>query len=286
MTTNEKSKLFYVGHQKVSIDVDLSECCIQGWTELMIIPTDASLKQIRLDCRQSKVHDVLINNRKVAFHYNDMLQTDKPVPGSTVYQFHQYSKKIEDLMSDSLPGELVIQLPKGFRILPQDQPTTASGDGAVPNPIDPSYYKPLVVKIEFSCSSPTSGFSFIGGKDSNVLKSYWHAYTTHSPIGQATSNWLPCIDGLWELCTWEVEISVPRTIQDIGNPQLAGLTSDSTSVAEGSGQAEEYEREIVVVCNNTSPLEVCLKYGLNCSFRFLTRSPILLIKAKKLYRSL
>lgn len=251
---NTREKLFYVGHQKVSIDVDLQENCIQGWTELTIVPTDHNLRQVRLDCRHLQVHNVLINGRKASFEYNDLLSNAKPIPGSTVYQHHQYKKKIDELMKDTLPGELVIHLPKGMRILPQDNGSVqlAEEEGLVPKPIDAAYYRPLVAKIEYSLSKPNTGFTFVGGKSSIVKRSYWHAYTNHSPIGQATSNWLPCIDGLWELCTWELEISVPRTIQDIGNPKL----DDSEEENNVDGEEDKEVQEILVVCNSTFPLEV------------------------------
>ena len=40
----------------------------------------------------------------------------------------------------------------------------------------------------------------------------------------STSSWLPCIDGLWERCPWQIDITVPKRIRDIFPPKPAGRT--------------------------------------------------------------
>lgn len=40
-----------------------------------------------------------------------------------------------------------------------------------------------------------------------------HAYTTPSSP-DAARCWVPCIDNLWERCTWEFEFVVPRSLEE------------------------------------------------------------------------
>ena len=38
----------------------------------------------------------------------------------------------------------------------------------------------------------------------------------------STSSWVPCIDDLSSRCTWSLEVNIPRTLKDIGNPRMIG----------------------------------------------------------------
>ena len=165
----------------------------------------------------------------------------------------------------------MIQLPKGTKLVPQD----ASNEGGLASlsrsSTDTVFYQPLTVKVDFTTNRSTSGLSFVGGSKSKLKKPYWHAYTTHSPLGQATSSWLPCVDGLWELCTWEVEISVPRTISQVGGNDATKIENgeakedakpeDKVEINDDEQELEKVDldvgdSDIVVVCNNLSPDEV------------------------------
>ncbi|ANB14132.1 Taf2p [Sugiyamaella lignohabitans] len=277
---------FRVAHQKISIDVDLTNKWIRGWTELTIIPTDVGLKQITLDCRNSRIENVLINGRKASFEHVDALRNAKMPSSTSVHQHHFYAKQIDGLLRDTLPGELVMQLPKGLKVVPQEDASLASSSlASLSRWVSPDMMicHPLTVKIDFSTYGSTSGFRFVGGADSNLKRQFWHAYTTHDPLGQSTSSWLPCVDGLWELSTWELQVSVPRTV---GTPETNkksdapenkptdAMDVDSTNNEnpndlereneneneneneDDDGDSEESELDIIVVCNNATPSEV------------------------------
>lgn len=242
---------FNLDHQKVSVDVNLADCSIEGWTELTVVPTSQSLKQIALDCRGCRIHGICVNNKKASYIFDDLVSNSK-LPKSlsttvTAHQSEQYKRKIATVFEDNLAGELFIQLPKGTKILPADPNDPASGE-----------FQPLIVKVEFSITDPADGINFFGGKNSNIRKKYWHAYTRHSPLGRSASNWLPCVDGLWDLCSWEIEISVPRTIGDIVKQmenQNSTLPIDNASSETGFND-RELDQEIMVVCSTTTPKEV------------------------------
>ena len=40
-----------------------------------------------------------------------------------------------------------------------------------------------------------------------------HAYTTPSSP-DAARCWVPCLDNLWEKCTWEFEFIVPKSLEE------------------------------------------------------------------------
>uniref|UniRef100_A0A060T3I1 Transcription initiation factor TFIID subunit 2 n=1 Tax=Blastobotrys adeninivorans TaxID=409370 RepID=A0A060T3I1_BLAAD len=246
---------FHVAHQKVSIDVNLADHSLEGWTELTINPLE-HLKIIRLDSRQCDIHSVLVNGRKTQFYSEDALRNAKMFKGSNVHQHHQYRNQLEGLMQPTLQGDLIVNIPKGFRFM---QDTSSTGVA----------YHPITLKIDFSLRDPKTGVNFVGGQDSNIRKEFWHAYTTHSPIGQATSNWIPCVDGLWEPCTWQIEISVPRTVGDImkkkdnsNNEETADAVSKDNEMNDNDSEDDDNEHdnnedlEILVVGNNTASSEI------------------------------
>jgi transcription initiation factor TFIID subunit 2 len=81
---------FRMAHQKVSIDVNLAEWTLEGWTELTIVPTDPLLKQIVLDCRQCRIHGVSVNGKKAVFFHDDILRGVNLNEHASVNQHHQY----------------------------------------------------------------------------------------------------------------------------------------------------------------------------------------------------
>lgn len=252
-STQDGERGFRVSHQKVSIDVDLATCTIQGWTELTIVPTDGNLKQIRLDARQMQVHAVNIDNRPAVFSHQDYLVSQTHLGqgyGST--PSHTIPKRrLRNLLTDSNTGELTITIPKGVRLTPLESGSASESLLSMGNlPTDGTLYNPLTIKVDYAVNGSTAGFRFVGGAKSGLKRSFWHAYTSHNPIGQATSTWVPCVDGLWELCTWKLEISVVKTLKQLRPNEEVEAVEDDDDEADSN---EEDEREILVVCNTATP---------------------------------
>ncbi|ODQ63216.1 hypothetical protein NADFUDRAFT_53489 [Nadsonia fulvescens var. elongata DSM 6958] len=220
-SSSEVNRGFHVAHQYVAIDVDLDNWIIRGWTEILVVPTDPLLKVLKFDCRQATVLDVSINNRKAQFTHEDNFSDATLFPGSTANQYQMYQRMMGDVLQERLPGELMVSLPRAVKVVYRDPSQIAgleipSNSSSKHSSLDFGIYAPLSVRIDFEVIKPIMGFNFIGGAQSNIKKSFWHAYTTNSPMGVSTSSWLPCIDGLWERCTWQLDISIPRTIKDLG----------------------------------------------------------------------
>lgn len=93
-------------------------------------------------------------------------------------------------------------------------PMTPYGDAGTPSMMpQKTQYQAINVKIWFRCVKPIYGIRFVN--TTTNPKSFPHAYTINHPVPCSTSFWLPCLDGIWERCTWEFHISIPRTIGDI-----------------------------------------------------------------------
>lgn len=76
-------------------------------------------------------------------------------------------------------------------------------------------YTPIQIGIEYEIINPKSGVNF--ACDPEVERKFWHAYTVNSEFNVSASSWVPCIDNMIEKSTWSIELSIPRTIKDIGN---------------------------------------------------------------------
>jgi transcription initiation factor TFIID subunit 2 len=81
------------------------------------------------------------------------------------------------------------------------------------------------------------------------FKSVPHTYMAPSSP-DAARCWVPCIDNLWEKCTWEFEFVVPRYLEEISVEDDEPTDASPTLVV--------CSRELVEqVCNCPSDLNQC-----------------------------
>lgn len=76
------------------------------------------------------------------------------------------------------------------------------------------------------------------------LKRVPHAYTTPSSPDSARC-WVPCIDNLWEKCTWEFEFVVPRYLEERVDNDDDEPSDASPTIVVCSGELVEQVRTIV-----------------------------------------
>lgn len=244
-----------LSHQRVNIDVDLPGNKLYGLTELTIMPATSQIRSVKLDCREMTVKEILVNKRKVNFIYKDMLYInddemfqqcldtnsvnvfDLYNKNITIHQHHFLKQKLnyifgegnEDPRTESTiclgnTEELTILLPENMKHhLLDTHSVTPSGHSTTVTPMHlrtkdthSDYYAPFQILIEYEVINPQNGIRFVN------VDSLWHAYTTNSEYNVSTSSWVPCIDNLWEKSTWTMEISIPRTVKDIGHPIIIG----------------------------------------------------------------
>ncbi|CCG24484.1 Tsm1 transcription initiation factor TFIID subunit [Candida orthopsilosis Co 90-125] len=302
-----KQQLFKVGHQKVSIDVNLSSNSIEGITEISVIPLSAKLKVIKLDCRELKVKEIYINGSPNAnYIYDDVLFINDPSITSEaienneinvldlysdkfdIHQHHFIKRKLnyifgerytpEDEEESDFSGqgtqELKILLPENIKFEPTDINSITTPRGSQPNTMTPTHlkskhtisevYKPIQIKIVYELKNPKNGVNFITNDD--IEKKLWHAYTTNSEYNVSTSSWVPCLDNFNNRCTWSLDVSVPRTLKDIGNPRIIGskeaiayqkrtkntLSTDGNELENEDGEDDEDNPDLIVCSADTN----------------------------------
>lgn len=72
-------------------------------------------------------------------------------------------------------------------------------------------------------------------------------YTTPSSP-DAARCWVPCIDNLWEKCTWEFEFVVPRHLEQ----------TDDDPRLHDEDEPQESEYPTVVVCSGELVEQACI----------------------------
>ena len=269
---NFLSQALKVAHQRVCVETDLYENLIEGFTEITVVPLSNTINVVKLDSRECKIKGVQVNNKEVSYIQNDHLYMnsddlfeetakngtfnlfDLYSEDITLHQHHLIRQKLNHIfgevnsevsynLGETLHGnteELVILLPENLHLevtdafsgnTPSSQPGTATPHHGKSREVTTTY-TPITLKIEFVCKNPKNGFNFATNR--NVDQKYWHAYTTNSSSNISTSSWVPCIDNLWERCTWTLEVTIPKTLKSVAKDNF------------------DHSKEIVTTKNGTS----------------------------------
>ena len=86
-----------------------------------------------------------------------------------------------------------------------------------------------------------------------MMKRVPHAYTTPSSPDSARC-WVPCVDNLWEKCTWEFEFIVPKYLEedtdlmDVDGEEVGGDSGLHPTVVVCSGELVEKVRSDNFFC--------------------------------------
>lgn len=274
---------FKVAHQRVTLDVDMATKSIQGFTELIIVPLSGSLKTVRLDAREMQIKEIYVNGSRLTnYIHRDMLYINDPkrfedaIDSKQVSVWDMYSREfnmhLHHLLREKLnyifgevsldpvlhpdridilnTEELRIALPDNLRLEVSDKHNSPFTPSRSKGTVGGEAYTPISIGIEYELLNPKSGFNFVCDGDDKKL---WHAYTTNADYHVSTSSWVPCIDNLWERSTWLIEVSIPRTIKDIGK---SGKNADEANEQDGPEDGEhdddddddDPDNEDLVVC--------------------------------------
>lgn len=260
---------FKVAHQRVSLDIQLQDHSIKGIADIVIIPLVKNLDYITFDCKDLNVLDVWIENRRCEHYihdnpikdylnkfinihsdnsndnnsnsnrkdrfYDDILYRD-----NSIEQSHFFREKFADL--NEFPKErykcqLLIKVPSSINIKLQDTSSLTNY-----TPITPSIrstpqtfqqdaiFTPLTVRIEYEIKDPNTGVRFDTLDESKPH--LWNAYTTNNELCSTASYWMPCIDSFEEKSTWEIEISVPKKVRNIGKSKIIGQDDDDNNLLQ------------------------------------------------------
>ncbi|WFD29826.1 hypothetical protein MSPP1_000839 [Malassezia sp. CBS 17886] len=193
---------FTLGHQRVAVELDLSGA-LAGYTELTISPTTQALRQVHVNARRAHIQRVLCNGHEATFRHTDV----PPVPPMTDIHAHpQLKRALFASASAAEEGELEIALPGAA------WPVAVSQDGD-------EGYEPVVVRIEYLVEDVQEAIQVVRPTAEAPYR-VPHMYTRALGPGSARC-WVPCVDTLWDRCTWELEFIVPRVLEGADGDAMA-----------------------------------------------------------------
>nr|XP_050031536.2 transcription initiation factor TFIID subunit 2-like [Dermacentor andersoni] len=190
---HEHQRLYKLSHQVLCItSINFQRQSLIGFVELTLFPTKSDLRWIRINCKQSRVYRIRINDQfECAFQYND--PTLDVCPGENkVRNIDTFSAAHMAAVKSVDPGygngEISVRIPSEASHLVQEG-------------------KALRVSVEFSLEKPQGGIHFVVPEcEGTFAERGVHVFT----YGHENSSrlWFPCIDSYADPCTWKMEFTV------------------------------------------------------------------------------
>ncbi|TRM61550.1 hypothetical protein BD626DRAFT_570752 [Schizophyllum amplum] len=207
----------------VVLEIDFAGT-LWGYTELTIYPTTKDLKTVHLHSRQCTIHTVTVSGHQAEFVHNDYL-ANLSLPGENNADPHRHAelkRKLYSALQESDEGELSIAIPTQVSLRSSGLSMLGRETTATPEPQTPGAghaqnapeYAPIVINIAYSLRNPADGF-------------------------QCGSLLDPCVDNMWEKCTWEFEIVVPRHLEECDPDEETGESAASPTMVVCSGELVE-----------------------------------------------
>ncbi|WFD36850.1 hypothetical protein MCUN1_003740 [Malassezia cuniculi] len=195
---------FVLSHQRVALELQLSGV-LGGYTEITIVPTDAALHTVHINSRRCQIQRVLCDGVETAFVHSDTLEA---IEYSDVHRHPQLKRALFTSASEGAQGELSIQIPQHIRTaLASHQSESAEGEMGEGLP-------PITLRIYYMSEDVHEAIQVVMPTSEAPFR-VPHLYTRHTGPGSARC-WVPCVDTLWDRCTWELEFVVPRHLASDG----------------------------------------------------------------------
>ncbi|TFK56505.1 hypothetical protein OE88DRAFT_1689584 [Heliocybe sulcata] len=253
---------YSISHQKVVLEIDFSGGA-WGYTELTIVPVTKDLKTIHLHSRQCYIHSVTVASYPADFIHHDPLSSLSVSDPRDIHNHPELKRKVYSALAEGDEGELSIAIPAQVRLSKSGSSINGgiASEVGTPEPQTPgpstqpanpalSEYSPITVKIVYSLRNPSDGLQFIVPSDAYPFR-VPHAYT--SPTSpDAARCWVPCVDNLWERCTWEFEFVVPKYLEE----KAADAEEDGQEGLQG-------EYPTAVICSGDLVEQVAHPYNSN-----------------------
>ncbi|KAI8912322.1 hypothetical protein DFJ77DRAFT_511868 [Powellomyces hirtus] len=228
-----------------------------GYVILSFTSLFPDVSQIRLNCRQSTIRRVTVNNVEAKYAYDDPLTPIVPPSArKTAHHHDEYRQQYIYALQEADEGELVIDIPEEFKspeIQSRDTAQTDSRDNIMLLPIMETTVnlRSVSIRIDYSLCNPKTGIYFVLPETVKSLESYPHMFT-HNQASSARL-WMPCIDRQQEQCAWTIDIVTPRTLQD-----ALGTYFETGAVDEIDPQTGRREgtRDMIVVCSGQLEEEI------------------------------
>ncbi|KAG8920123.1 hypothetical protein FRC01_000907 [Tulasnella sp. 417] len=127
---------------------------------------------------------------------------------SDVHLYPEIKRKLYSALSEGDEGELSIGLPADL-VTRQEQ---AFNNNSQPDGTVPIEAVSFIIRIDYIVRNPPEGLEFVVPTEAYPYR-VPHMYTTPS-VPDAARCWVPCVDNLWERCTWDLQFVVPRFLDE------------------------------------------------------------------------
>ncbi|KAF8167444.1 hypothetical protein B0H34DRAFT_792168 [Crassisporium funariophilum] len=238
--------------RRVVLEIDFSGA-LWGYTEITIIPTSSELRAVHLHSRQCSITRVEVAGYSADFTHHDPLTNiamGGPAEAQDCHRHPELKRKIYSALQEGDEGELSIAIPAEVQLKHSGHASSGLSfrdEVATPEPQTPGAqhnssampeFAPIIINITYSLRNPSDGFEFVLPSDSYPFR-VPHAYTTPSSPDSARC-WVPCLDNLWEKCTWEFEFVVPRYLEERDvNGEDDDMSDASPTIVVCSGELVE-----------------------------------------------
>ncbi|VEL12049.1 unnamed protein product [Protopolystoma xenopodis] len=219
---------YRLAHQALCLtQIDFDQCIVIGFTQMTIWPLVNNLRWLHINCRQCRIHRIMLEPAGDPSDSNDFDSTGSSVvTRGNLHSSHHNSlpnpmdlpvvyndPSIEICKRDSKLRTLDSFQRRHTAVVSMADADEGMGEVTIRLPL--SYWSfiaakgPLRITLEFSLTRPKAGFYFvIPAKDGQIYDADdrgIHAFTSASP--NSSRLWFPCIDSS-EPCTWKIEITV------------------------------------------------------------------------------
>ncbi|XP_064625594.1 transcription initiation factor TFIID subunit 2-like [Lineus longissimus] len=191
--SGEYHKIYRLAHQTLAVTgINFETKSIIGYCELTIHPLRPDVKRIKINCKQSRVYRISVNDYPCeVFLYNDptleICQGDSKQRNLDFFET-AHASAISAVDPDKGNGEITVRMPNEL------------GQWI-------AELKPLRMTIEFSLEEPQGGIQFVvPDVEGTLAERSAHLFT----YGYENSSrlWFPCLDTFSEPCTWKLEFTV------------------------------------------------------------------------------
>lgn len=218
---------FSVAHQKLELEIDLTNRSLKGKTEITIHPHYKDLRVIRLNFWQGELKRLNVSGKAPTTKYAN------PYDSLHLYGVQYYQRlsvKLDPLLRRQPEPALVVTIPKSVRIEELDPFSVEAQNqmalraaGTADDPDVPlssrtaetslPRFTALHVYAEFNIDNIRDGLQFVGVD--GVDRCYPHVYTANL-FGLGTGcSLFPCVDDPSSRCTWDISIKCPCSLGDL-----------------------------------------------------------------------
>ena len=172
------------------------------------------------------IRSVTVNSQRTEYAYNDLLSSLSLSNEKDVHLYPELKRKLYAAASDGSNGELSVLIPPDVAIetvqerearISNKQPDAQDDEAEPANGTGADDFAPIHLRIYYSLEHPVDGLEFVQSTPETPHR-VPHIYSTPSCPGWSRC-WTPCVDQLWDRCTWQLDFAVPRYLPDSGEEE-------------------------------------------------------------------